>query len=140
MKLAEIKMSLIDHFFNEGSNGIPQDQLDVIFESVGKTIGLDLNSEKLAVLQDKSNQSSDPSKAFKRFAEGRIALLTIVEEDDSALNAIFLAIRAGTSVKIIDLTESPINERDGGLLGVKGALRQAKNRNDDVFFNIIVTG
>jgi sugar diacid utilization regulator len=136
MKLSEIKTSLIDQFFTEGSIGVPQDQLDPIFESIGKNVGLDLNSERLVILQEKSNQSNDPSKAFKRFTDGRVSLLTIVEEDS---NVILAAVRSGTSIRIADLTITPITERDGSLLSVKNALRQAKNRNDDVFFNIIVT-
>ena len=139
MKLAEIKTSLIDQFFTEDSAGVSQDQMDPIFESLGKTIGLDLNSERLVLLQQQTNQSNDPSKAFKRFTEGRVALLMIIEEDGAASNTILAAVRSGTLVRIADLTISPIMEKDGGLAAVKNALRQAKNRNDEVFFNITVT-
>ena len=136
MKLSEIKTSLIDQFFTDGAVGVAQDQLDPIFESLGKAISIDLNSERLVLLQEQSSQSNDPSKAFKRFTDGRVSLLTIIEEDG---NAILAAVRSGTHVRISDLTVSPPDERDGGLLSVKNALRQAKNRNDDVFFNIIVS-
>jgi hypothetical protein len=139
MKLSEIKSGLVETYFTEGSVGVPQGQLDPVFESLGNTVGLDLNSEYLSTLLQTSNQSSDPSKAFKRFTEGRVALLTIVEEDGSSANAIFAAVRSGTHVKISDLTISPIAEKAGGLLAVKNALKQAKKRNDDVFFNITIT-
>jgi len=138
MKLSEIKTSLIDQFFTDGSQGVPLDQLDTVFESIGNAIGVDLSSERLTLLQhQQSNQSNDPSKAFKRFTEGRISMLTIVEED--GMNAIFAAVRSGTSVKIMDLTVNPLVEKNSNLLGVKNAIKQAKNRNDEVFFNITIT-
>jgi hypothetical protein len=139
MKLSEIKSGLIETYFTDGSIGVPQDELDAVFESLGRTIGLDLNSERLTTLFQASNQSSDPSKAFKRFTEGRLAILTIVEEDGTNANAIFAAVRSGTQVKISDLTITPIAEKAGGLLAVKNALRSAKKRNDDVFFNITIS-
>jgi hypothetical protein len=139
MKLAEIKSSIIESFFTEDSAGVPQDQLDPVFESIGKTVGLDLNSEKLALLSQSSNQSSDPSKAFKRFTEGRVAILAIIEEDGMVQNAIFAAVRSGMNTKVSDLTNAAINEKNGGLADVKSALRQAKDRNEDVIFNIITT-
>jgi hypothetical protein len=138
MKLSEIKTGLIDQFFTDGSQGVPLDQLDTVFESIGNAIGVDLSSERLTLLQhQQSNQSNDPSKAFKRFTEGRISMLTIVEED--GMNAIFAAVRSGMSVKIVDLTITPLVERESGLLAVKNAIKQAKNRNDEVFFNITIT-
>ena len=137
MRLAEIKTGLIDLFFKDGSNGVPLDELDTIFESIGNAIGIDLSSERQSSLQhQQSNQSNDPSKAFKRFTEGRVSMLTIIEED--GMNAIFAAVRSGTSIKIVDLTVTPLVERDSGLLAVKQAIKQAKNRNDDVFFNITI--
>jgi len=138
LKLAEIKSGLIGTFFTEDSAGVPHDQIDPIFESIGKSIGLDLGSDKLTVLAQTSNQSSDPSKAFKRFTEGRISILTIYEEDGLKQNVIFVAVRAGTQAKSMDLT-SPLREATAGLGSVKNALRQAKNRNEDIVFNLIIS-
>ena len=139
MKLAEIKVGIIEQFFTDIAVSVSQDQLYPIFESIGKTVGLDLNDEKLTILFHASNQSSDPSKAFKRFTEGRTALLTIMEEDGVNKNAIFAAVRSGKTVKIADLTVTPIAEKSGNLAAVKNALRQAKNLDDEIFFNITVT-
>jgi len=139
MKLSELKVGLIEQFFTENSNGVSQDLLDPIFESTGKSLGIDLNPERLTALFQQSNQSSDPNKAFKRFTEGRISILTILEEDGIHKNAIFAAVRSGTSVKVINLTSTPLVEKLGDLAAVKSALRQAKNRNDEIFFNIAIS-
>lgn len=140
MRLAEIKVGLVDKFFTDAANGVSGDQLDAIFESIGKTVGLELTADTLTSLsQNNTNQSGDPSKAFKRFTEGRIALLTVMEEDGSHSNAIFAAVRYGKTVKIADLTVSPLAEKNGDLAAVKNALRQAKNLNEDIFYNITVT-
>jgi len=134
MKLAEIKNCLIDQFFTETSDGVLQEQLVPIFESIGTSLGIDLKPDQQTALSDKTVQSADPSKAFKRFTDGRVAMLTIFEDD----HAIFATVRAGTQIKLVDLTTSPIVEKAGNLLAVKTALRQAKNRNDEVFFNIMI--
>lgn len=134
MKLSEIKSSIIEQYFSENDNGVSQDQVDSIFESLGRSLGIVLDSALL-----ESNESADPSKAFKRFTEGRVAMLTIMEEDGMSKNALFAAVRYGTSVKITNLTAETIVEKTGDLAAVKSALRQAKKRNDEVFFNITIT-
>lgn len=137
MKLSEIKSGIIEQFFTESANGVSQDQVDSIFESLGKSLGLDLNFDFTSLME--SNESADPSKAFKRFTEGRVAMLTIMEEDGMQKNALFAAVRYGALVKITNLAAESIIEKTGDLAAVKNALRQAKNRNDDVFFNITIT-
>lgn len=134
MKLSEIKSCLIESFFEDGVNGVQIEQLETIFESIGNSLDIDLSVDYLSSLHNKqSNQSSDPSKAFKRFTEGRVAMLTIFEEDG---NAIFAAVRSGINIKISDLTIKKMCETTGKLLSVKNAIKQAKNKNDEVFFEI----
>lgn len=136
MKLNEIKNCLIEQFFTEESNGVSLDKLDSIFESMGNHLKIDLSAERLASIHSQTNQSSDVGKAFRKFTDGRVSILTIVEEFDSKTNAIFTAIRSGTSIIMSDLTSTIIVEKNGALLAVKNALKQAKNRNDEIFFNI----
>lgn len=138
MKLSEIKLSLIEHFFSENSNGISKNLLDPIFESLGRSMKIDLSPEVIFEISQKTaNDSQDPGKAFKKFTDGRLNILTILEEDGSNTNAIFTAVRAGTHIKFSDLTTSPIVEKVGNLAMIKDALKQAKNRNDEVYFTII---
>lgn len=136
MKLTEIKTGLIDYFLDDFSQGIKIDKLDEIYESMGQKINLNIDSERIVILQNSSSQSSDPSKAFKKFTDGRVSILTIIDEDD---NAIMSAIRSYNNIISVDLTSSPLLEKNVSLISIKNALRQAKNRNDDISFNIIST-
>jgi len=139
MKLSEIKTSLIEQFFVDSSAGVPEDKLDEIVESIGHSLNVTLSSDVQSVLSQQSSHSSDPSKAFKRFTEGRLSILTVLEEDGSHANAIFAAVRVGRAIKIADLTVTPVTEKSADLNAVKQALRQAKNLNDDSYFNIVIT-
>jgi len=134
LKLADIKSFMIEQFFAESTNGVSHDKLDGIFESLGTSLKVDLSADRLTDSQ--TNDSQDPSKAFKRFTEGRVAMLTIMEEDGMNKNALFAAVRYGTKVMIANLTTEMITEKTGDLAAVKSALKQAKARNDEVFFTI----
>lgn len=133
MKLTEIKVNLIEQFFVDSSNGVLVTEINPIFESLGKIVEVDVLS-----LINNSHHSNDPSKAFKRFTEGRLAILTINEEDGINNNVIFAAVRFGRKVAVADLTKTSITEKISDLATVKSALRQSKNLNDDAFFNISI--
>ena len=135
MRLAEIKIGLIEQFFAENANGISGEPLTAIFETLGKSMKLDLTEFDL---EKHDNRSSDPSKAFKRFTEGKTSVLMINEDDGAKLNTIFIAIRNGKSVKIANLTTDPISEKMGDLSAVKAALRQAKTIDEDIIFDLTV--
>ena len=136
MKLAEIKLGLIEQHFSSNCNGISGEALSIIFESLGKSVNLDLSREKLTRRQ--TTRSSDPSKAFKKFTEGRNAVMSIIDEDDETLNTLFVAIRTGKSVKIANLTTDPITEKVSDLRSVRDALRQAKSFNEDIIFELAI--
>jgi hypothetical protein len=137
MKLSEIKVQLIQTFFTEDLVGVPSDQIDEIFESLGKLANIDLSLDKFLNISQNSIQSADPSKAFKKFTEGKISLITITEDDGSRSNVIFAAVRTGKTVFYVDLTKSMITEKQCDFSTVKQAIRQAKNINDDVYYNIM---
>lgn len=133
MKLHEIKHNLIGQFFSKQSAGIDQRDIDPVYEQLSVLTGL---SSKVSLLESEEGVSSDPSKAFKRFTEGRKATLTICEEDGLKKMAIFAAVRYGKVVAIEDLTLEDHTPKIGDLSDIKNALRHAKNLNDDVFFSI----
>ena len=139
MKLAEIKTALVSQFFKSSDNGIPQLEVSAVFESLSKHLDADLTSlaeQEVEQELNASGNSSDPSKAFKRFTDGRRALLTINEDDGQSSRAIFAAIRVGTKVMYSNLTTDPRVEQKGNLASVKQALKQAKNINEDIYFKI----
>lgn len=138
MKLSEIKVGLVERFFANRSAGVTQDQLGSIFEQISKSTNVGLGVEFLSQLIQEANQSSDPSKAFKRFTDGRVAFLSVFEEEAGQNTAIFAAVRVGTIVKLSDLTLTPLTEKIADLGAVKSALRQAKNLNDEIFYHITV--
>ena len=137
MKLFEIKSGLIEQYFDENADGISSEKLEAVFESLGKSMNVDLSPASIQSIE-LNNQSSDPSKAFKRFTEGKMSILSISEEDGATQHSIFAAVRVGTTVKIANLTTSPIVEKAGDLSAVKHALRQSKNINEDVVFSISI--
>ena len=140
MKLAEIKTALIDQFFSKQSPGIDRTQIEPIFVNLGKTLKVDLSElasdDATVVTESEQGSSSDPSKAFKRFTDGRRALLSINEDDGFKKLAIFAAVRVGKSVVYENLTADERTHKKGDLAAIKQALRQAKNLNDDVYFTI----
>lgn len=141
MKLDELKVALIKQFFKSSDSGVDQDRVKEVFESMAKRLDTDLShlSEQDAVTEDSemhSGVSSEPSKAFRKFTEGRKALLTINEDDGSKAMSLFAAFRVGTEIMICNLTNETIKEEKSNLNAVKQALRQAKNLNDDIYFQI----
>lgn len=139
MKLAEIKIALIDQFFSKQAAGVERTELDTIFVSLGKGLNADLSelaSNADTIIEAEEGSSSDPSKAFKRFTDGRRALLSINEDDGFKKMAIFVAVRVGKDVIYEDLTVAERVAKRGDLTAIKHALRQAKNLNDDVYFTI----
>jgi len=141
MKLEELKVALIQQFFKSCDNGITQDAVSAVFESLGKKLNSDVTqlSEQPTEVEESehhSGSSCEPSKAFRKFVDGRRALLTINEDNSGKKMALFAAIRVGTEVMYSDLTTESREEVKGDLTVIKQALRQAKNINDDIYFNI----
>lgn len=137
MKLAEIKSGLIEQNFASNCNGISGEPLFAIFEKLGSSLGLDLSQSVLDSIM--SSRSNDPSKAFKKFTEGHTAVMSFIEAEDEKLNTIFIAIRTGKTVKVANLTTDPISERQSDLRSVREALKQAKNFNEDIIFELTVS-
>lgn len=137
MKLEELKDMLIQRFFKECDNGVGQEKAFMVLESMSKMMNSDIPEfAELSTEETHSGNSGEPSKAFKKFTEGRRAFLTINEDEGSKTMSLFAAVRIGTDVMYCDLTTENIEEKKGNLLAIKHALRQAKNRNDEVYFNI----
>lgn len=140
MKLSEIKTALVDKFFSKQAAGINRSEIEPIFANLGKFLNADvtdLNAElDDVVIESDQGSSNDPSKAFKRFTEGRTALLSICEDDGFKKMVIFAAVRIGTNVVYEDLTVDERVMKKGDLASVKSALRQAKNLNEYAYFNI----
>ena len=89
-----------------------------------------------AIVESEQGSSSDPSKAFKRFTEGRTAMLSICEDDGFKKIVIFAAVRVGSGIVYEDLTVDERVTKRGDLASIKTALRQAKNLNEDAYFTI----
>jgi hypothetical protein len=138
MKLNEIKTALVDKFFSKQASGVSRTEIEPVFISLGKSLKADLTdiSEDAIVVESDQGSSSDPSKAFKRFTEGRTALLSICEDDGFKKMVIFAAVRIGSGVVYEDLTVDDRVIKKGDLASIKSALRQAKNLNEDAYFNI----
>ena len=137
MKLHEIKFNIIDKFFCENSNGISVNILSPIYESIGRAMNIELTPGNMVELSKNVTESHDISKAFKKFTDSKLNILTILEEDGNNINAIFMALRIGSKVMITDLTTESLSEKTGNLSMVKDALKQAKARNDETYFSII---
>lgn len=138
MKLNEIKFALIDKFFSKEAVGVKKSEIEPVFLKLGEFLKSDLSkltSNDTTIISE-SGSSNDPSKGFKRFTEGRTALLSICEDDGFNKMAIFAAVRIGTKVAYEDLTTEERVIKLGDLSVIKNALRQAKNLNEDVSFNI----
>lgn len=140
MKLDELKIALIQQFFKSSDDGIEQSMLSEVFESLAKSLNVDLkNLPEQNLTEDNdlnSGVSCEPSKAFRKFTEGRRALLSINEDNGNKKMAIFAALRVGTEIIYRDLTEESQEDKKGNLASIKQALKQAKNINDDIYFNI----
>ena len=140
MKLNEIKTALVDKFFSKQASGVSRTEIEPVFISLGKSLKADLTdistTEDDVVVESEQGSSSDPSKAFKRFTEGRTALLSICEDDGFKKNVIFAAVRIGSGIVYEDLTVDERVIKKGDLASIKSALRQAKNLNEDAYFNI----
>jgi hypothetical protein len=139
MKLNEIKTALVDKFFSKQASGVSRTEIEPVFISLGKSLKADLtdiSTEDAIVVESEQGSSSDPSKAFKRFTEGRTALLSICEDAGFKKMVIFAAVRIGSGVVYEDLTVDDRVIKKGDLASIKSALRQAKNLNEDAYFNI----
>ena len=139
MRLDEIKTALIEQFFSKQSAGTSKAEIEPVFTKLGQLLSADLTelaTDDDLVVEAEQASSSDPSKAFKRFTEGRTALLSICEDDGFKKMVIFAAARVGKSVVYEDLTVSERAPKKGDLAAIKSALRQAKNLNDDAYFTI----
>jgi hypothetical protein len=132
MKLAEIKVALIEQFFAVNSNGVNGEDLNNIIIALGKSVSIQLTEQKVIQVYANANQSNDPSKAFKRFTEGDSSLLTIAD----TRGTLFTAIRDGKTIKVANLTTDPISEDVGNFGIVKQALKQAKIIDEDIIFAI----
>ena len=140
MKLNEIKTALVDKFFSKQASGVSKTEIDPIFISLGKFLKTDLtelaSTDEAIVVESEQGSSSDPSKAFKRFTEGRTALLSICEDDGFKKMVIFAAVRIGSGIVYEDLTVDDRVIKKGDLASIKSALRQSKNLNEDAYFTI----
>lgn len=144
MKLDEIKTALVDKFFSKQAAGVSRTEIEPVFLSLGDFLKIDLSelasNDETIVTEAEQGSSSDPSKAFKRFTEGRTALLSICEDDGFKTNVIFAAVRIGKSVVYEDLTVENRVIKKGDLAKIKTAIRQAKNLNDEAYFVIKTEG
>ena len=136
MKLAEIKLGLIEQHFSSNSNGIKGEALNLILEQLGQSLNIDTSAKKLSTLQE--SRSNEPSKAFKKFTEGDCSMMSIIDDEDGTPSTLFVAVRTGKTVKIANLTTDPINEKISDLKTVREALKQAKNFNEDIIFETAV--
>lgn len=137
MKLSEIKTALVDKFFSKQASGVNRVDMDPVFERVASFIKADLTFLSTdSLVESEQGSSSEPSKAFKRFTEGRTAVLSICEDDGFKKMVIFAAVRNGSTIVYEDLTVEGELTKFGDLATIKSALRQAKNLNDDVYFSI----
>ena len=132
MKLIDLKAALVEYFFKPEDLGVNDDQVVAVVNKMAARLNIDVEDMLAADLRVHGNLS-DPSKAFKKFTEERRALLVITDEDD---RAIFVALRSGNEIWYKNLTVKAGAELRGSLLIIKTALRQGKNRNDDINFNI----
>jgi hypothetical protein len=144
MRLNEIKVALIEQFFSDHHLGISRDKIEEVFVALGKKLQVDLSelasSDPTVIVEAEQGISSDPSKAFRRFTEGRIALLMINEDDGVDKRVIFAAVRVGRQVIYEVLTAEERVAKIGDLAAVKQALRQSKNINDDVYYTLKIEG
>lgn len=140
MKLSELKTALVDKFFSKQAAGVSKTEIEPVFISLGKFLEADItdltNDDDIIVTESDQGSSSDPSKAFKRFTEGRTAMLSICEDDGLKKMVIFAAVRVGTNVVYEDLTVDKRIMKKGNLTSIKNALRQAKNVSEDAYFSI----
>ena len=136
MKLTELKTALIEQFFKNTGPGVELADLTKVYEALDAHLKLKIRSALTEQVR-RSEISSDPSKAFKKFTDGRQALLLICEDDEIKKLAIFAAVRQGKKVAFSDLTAEGQAPRTGDLAAIKDALRQAKNLNDDAYFSVL---
>jgi hypothetical protein len=138
MKLSEIKTALVDKFFSKQAAGVNKTEIEPVFVGLGNFFSVDLTdlTSNNIVIESEQGSSNDPSKAFKRFTEGRTALLSICEDDGFKKMVIFAAVRIGTKIVYEDLTVDARVMKKGDLASIKSAIRQAKNLNDEAYFHI----
>lgn len=139
MKLIEIKSALVDKFFSKQAVGVNKTEIDPVFVNLGSFLKSDLSemaTDDGSTIESEQGSSNDPSKAFKRFTEGRTAMLSICEDDGFKKMVIFAAVRVGTAVVYEDLTGQERVIKKGNLASIKSAIRQAKNLNEDAYFTI----
>jgi hypothetical protein len=141
VKLSEIKVALIDQFFSKHAAGVSNTEIDQVFEDLGKLLKRDLTDlTSDEIVTEAEGSSSDPSKAFKKFIDGKTALLSICEDDGFKKMVIFAAARSGKSVVYEDLTLEERSPKKGDLSTIKNALRQAKKLNDEIYYTIRTEG
>lgn len=140
MRLEELKSALVEQFFSDSTNGVKLDQLESIFKQLGEQLKSDLaclvNHEVDLAESRNEGTSAEPSKAFKKFTDGRRSVLAIIEGDGSDSRAIFAAARSGKKIAIMNLTNEEKVSTNSDLASIKAALKQAKNHSDDAYFSI----
>lgn len=133
MKLAELKSSLVEQFFDSASSGVTIDKLQEIYSKLRASQGATELLESLGT----GSHSNEPSKAFAQFTRERDAVISIIEEDGMQKKAIFSASKRGTQISYMVLTQEAQEVKKSDLKAIKAALRQAKNLNDEVDFHTI---
>jgi hypothetical protein len=139
LKLVDLKTTLIERFFSENSNGISNIKAADMYTVLGTFLNEDLEGlsvEELGESEKVSGTSLDVSKAFKKFTNGTRAVLGICEDIGLEKMVMFAAIRSGTKVAFMDLTQDIPTPVHGDLKIVKEALKQAKQVNDEIYFSI----
>jgi hypothetical protein len=129
MKLSELKSALIEQFFPDHLGGVSANLSDEILGELLSTL-----AESTVELSNLT--SRDPGKAFHAFIQGKNSTLTIIDEESGKPMLLFAAARAGKTVTTVNLTTEDRKQRQSDLVTVKQALRQAKNRNDEIYFSI----
>ena len=134
MKLTDIKHSLLEAFFKNTSKGVDVDRTLDIFIALKNKLATTYSDQ---IADHPPASSQDASKAFSMFSRGHAGFLTIVEDDGVKSYAIWAAARIGKQIYVVDLTTEPHVEQKVDLKSVRAALRQAKNINDEAYFNVI---
>lgn len=133
MKLADVKLSLVESFFNPSSEGILVETVDEVIVKLKSKLSRSVKAKLSEHLDEVS--SSDVTKAFGAFARlGDETVLTVV--DDDTKRALFAAVRRGKQVVSVDLTETEREPKTCDLKLIKEVLKQAKSQNEDVYFTI----
>lgn len=125
MKLSDIRSQLLEQHFANSADGLA---LTMLSEAL-----VELGAPKELAEQEPS-RLADVSKTLRRFVDGRVAVLSIIESEERVM---FTAFRQGRDVYINDHTnKTGIIHAD--LNRVKSALKQSQSISDEVQFFIQV--